>query len=91
MAVRVVLNTSGIREMLRSKGVQRDLMRRGRAVAAAAEAAGVHPHEGQVDYYAEEGMTPTRAKVHVVADHPGARGQEEKYRTLGTAIDAARL
>jgi hypothetical protein len=89
--VRVVLNRSGMRELLRSRGVKEDLLRRGDAVAATAEAIGVPPHEGTVDYYAEASTGIARAKVHVVADHPGALGQEQEYRTLGTAIDAARL
>ncbi|MFD9949687.1 hypothetical protein ACFWYW_55625 [Nonomuraea sp. NPDC059023] len=89
MAVRVVLNPAGMRELLRSKPVERDLLRRGKQVAAAAEAIGVEPHEGDVDYYAESSVGSTRARCVVVADHPGAQGQEEKYRTLGTAIDAA--
>lgn len=90
MAVRVVLNPVGMREMLRSKEVERDLLRRGKQVAVAAEAIGRLPHEGDVDYYAESSRGAGRAKAIVVADHPGAQGQEEKYRTLGTAIDAAR-
>jgi hypothetical protein len=89
--VRVVLNPAGMREMLRSKEVERDLLRRGKQVAATAEAIGHLPHEGEVEYYAESTRGKTRAKAIVVADHPGAQGQEEKYRTLGTAIDAARL
>ncbi|WP_068922199.1 hypothetical protein [Planobispora rosea] len=89
MAVRVILNRSGVREMLRSEGVQDELMRRARRVASAAEAIGVPPHEGDVDYYAEASMGRSRARALVIADHPGALGQEEKYRTLGTAIDAA--
>lgn len=90
MAVRVVLNPAGMREMLRSKEVERDLLRRGRQVAVAAEISGHIPHEGDVDYYAESSVGSSRARCIVVADHPGAQGQEEKYRTLGTAIDAAR-
>lgn len=89
--VRVILNPAGMREMLRSKEVERDLLRRGKQVAATAEAIGHLPHEGEVEYYAESTRGKTRAKAIVVADHPGAQGQEEKYRTLGTAIDAARL
>lgn len=91
MAVRVVLNPAGMREMLRSKEVERDLLRRGKAVAATAEAIGHLPHEGDVDYHAEASTGKTRARCVVVADHPGALGQEEEYRTLGTAIDTARL
>ena len=91
MTVRVVLNRAGMREMLTSKEVERDLLRRGKEVAATAEAIGHLPHEGDVDYYAESSRGTTRARCVVVADHPGALGQEEKYRTLGTAIDAARL
>lgn len=89
--VRVILNPAGMREMLRSKEVELDLLRRGKQVAATAEAIGHLPHEGEVEYYAESTRGKTRAKAIVVADHPGAQGQEEKYRTLGTAIDAARL
>lgn len=89
--VRVVLRKEGMREMLTSREVEHDLLRRGNQVAAAAEAIGVPPHEGKVDYYAQSGRGVTRARVHVVADHPGALGQEQAYRTLGTALDAAKL
>jgi hypothetical protein len=88
--VRVILNPAGMREMLTSKEVERDLLRRAKQVAAAAEAIGVPPHEGEVDYYAESSTGSTRARAVVVADHPGAQGQEAEYRTLGTAIDAAK-
>jgi hypothetical protein len=87
--VRVVLNRSGVRELLRSKEVQRDLMRRAERVVAAAEAHAVPPHEGEVDYYAESSVGTMRARALVIADHPGALGQEEEYRILGSSIDAA--
>lgn len=90
MAVRVVLHAIGMRQMLRSEGVEKDLMRRARRVAATAEAIGVPPHEGEVDYRAEVATNADRARARVFADHPGGLGQEEKYRTLGTAMDAAR-
>lgn len=89
--VRVVLHSHGMRELLTSREVERDLKRRGDQIAAAAEAIGVPPHEGEVDYYAESSRGTTRARVHVVADHPGALGQEQQYRTLGTALDAGKL
>jgi len=88
--VRVILNPAGMREMLTSKEVERDLLRRARQVAITAEAIGHLPHEGEVEYYAESSRGKTRARAIVVADHPGAQGQEEEYRTLGTAIDAAK-
>lgn len=87
--VRVILNRAGVREMLRSKPVQRDLLARAQRVAAAAEAHSVPPHEGDVDYYAESSVGANRARAIVVADHPGALGQEEEYRILGSSIDAA--
>jgi hypothetical protein len=87
--VRVVLNRAGVREMLRSKEVQRDLMRRADRVVAAAESRAVPPHEGEVDYYAESSVGSNRARALVIADHPGALGQEEEYRILGSSIDAA--
>lgn len=87
--VRVSLNHAGMRELLRSEPVERDLMRRARQVAVAAENIGVPPHEGDVKYEAVAAEGGTRARALVVADHPGALGQEETYRTLGTAIDAA--
>lgn len=89
MAVRVVLNRAGVREMLRSKEVERDLKVRAERVVAAAEAHAVPPHEGKVDYYAETSRGATRARALVIADHPGALGQEEQYRILGSSIDAA--
>lgn len=87
--VRVVLNSAGMRALLRSRKVRDDLLERAARVAAAAEAAGVQPHEGDVDYRAKASMGASRARALVIADHPGALGQEEKYRILGSAIDAA--
>lgn len=87
--VEVRLNRAGMRELLRSEGVEKELMARARRVAAAAEASAVPPHEGSVDYYAVASTSSSRARALVIADHPGALGQEEKYRILGSAIDAA--
>lgn len=87
--VRVVLHRAGVRQMLRSEEVERDLMERARRVVAAAESRAVPPHEGRVDYYAEASTGATRARALVIADHPGALGQEEEYRILGSSIDAA--
>ena len=88
--VRVQLNDAGMRELLCSPEVEADLAERAARVAAAAAALGHQPHSGTVEYRAEVSRGKNRARARVIADHPGALGLEERYRTLGTAIDAAR-
>lgn len=74
-----------------------EAMLRGRAdnVKSAAEGAHVEVndhHGGRVEmpYEVEVDRSDTRVRVRVVADHPAGLRAEVKYRTLGTATDAAR-
>ena len=88
--VRVQLSDKGMRELLRSPEVEADLAVRAARVAAAAAESGHAPHSGTVDYRAESSRGKSRARAIAIADHPGAQGLEAAYRTLGTAMDAAR-
>lgn len=88
--VRVQLNDIGMRELLLSPGVEADLAARAGRVAAAAAESGHQPHSGTVYYRTATSRGRNRARALVIADHPGAQGLEAKYRTLGTAMDAAR-
>ena len=88
--VRVQLSDAGMRELLRSPEVEADLFARAARVAAAAAGAGHRPHSGTVEYRAQASRGTSRARALAIADHPGALGLEAAYRTLGTAIDAAR-
>ena len=88
--IRVQLNDAGMRELLRSPEVEADLAERATRVATAAAAFGHWPHSGAVNYRVETFRGKNRVRALAIADHPGALGLEDKYRTLGTAIDAAR-
>ena len=88
--VRVQLNHEGMAELLLSPEVEADLAARAARVAAAAAESGHRPHSGTVEYRAETSRGKKRVRALVIADHPGAQGLETRYRTLGTAIDAAR-
>ena len=88
--IRVQLNHAGMAELLVSPEVEADLFARVARVAAAAAGAGHQPHSGTVEYRAQVSRGKKRVRALVIADHPGALGLEARYRTLGTAIDAAR-
>ena len=88
--VRVNLNHAGMAELLLSPEVEADLVARGARVAAAAAESGHRPHSGTVEYRVQASRGKKRVRVLVIADHPGAQGLEARYRTLGTAIDAAK-
>lgn len=78
--VKIVLNRRGIQQLLRSREVQRDLERRGRAIAAAAGPG--HRIESEIG--------PHRARVAVITDTPEAMVTEATARTLTRALDAGR-
>lgn len=78
--VRVVLNSAGVRALLRSEAVRADLERRAKAIA---EAAG----EG---FVAESRITGLRARASVRTDTADARAAEATDRALTRAIDAGR-
>ena len=79
-SVQLKLNGKGIQDLLKAPGVQADLERRGRAVAAAAG-------EGH-EVTARVGKT--RARVSVRTATPEAMVAEATDRTLSADIDAAR-
>lgn len=80
MPVRIVVNRKGIRELLRSTEVQRDLRRRAESIAAAAGPG--HAVETEVG--------PNRARAAVVTDSIDAMVAEATSRTLTRALDAGR-
>lgn len=86
-------NRRGVRALLSSSGVLRDLQARAGRVAAAAEAdyTARPPHSGAVDVRVDAGLEPQsrRARSAVIANHPGALGIEADRRPLGSALDAA--
>ena len=87
--VKVTLNHEGMRELLTSDEVVDDLAARAERVAAAARGTAKPPHSGTVEYRVERESGATRGRVIVIADHPAALAQEEHYRILGSALDAA--
>lgn len=78
--LRIVLNHAGVRELLRSPEVQRDLERRAQNIAAAAG-------EG-MEVSTERGAT--RARATVITATFEARYREATDRALTRAIDAGR-
>lgn len=81
MAVKIVLNSSGIRKILQSRGVQRDLKRRADAIATAAGGGGFEPS-------VVRGRNRAHASV-ITTDHE-AREAEADDRALTRSIDAGR-
>lgn len=87
-------NRAGIRDLLGSEAVQRDLAGRARRVAAAAEAQyrAQPPHSGEVEVKVDSQSQPerrVRARAAVIAKHPAAQHIEADRRPLGRALDAA--
>jgi hypothetical protein len=80
MAVRIVLNRRGVRELLRSPEILRDLEQRARRIAAAAGPG--HEVDSQVG--------PNRARASVRTDTIDAMLGEATDRDLTRAIDAGR-
>lgn len=78
--VRIVLKRRGVRDLLRSFGVQADLERRAENIAAAAGPG----HE------AESEVGPNRARASVRTDTVEAMLAEASTRSLTRAIDAGR-
>lgn len=79
--IRVRLNRSGIRAMLRSEGVQADLLRRAENVARAAGPG----HEASVI------PGKNRARASVITVTREAKEAEATRRNLSTSVDAARV
>jgi secreted protein with Ig-like and vWFA domain len=77
--VEFTLNRTGVGQILRSKELQDDMDRRGRAVAAAAGPG----HES------ESRKGRTRARARVATTTPAAAARERKTHALVSALDAA--
>jgi hypothetical protein len=82
--VKFVPRREGIRELLVSEGVKKDIEGRAERVAAAARSA--YP---DIEILVED-RTGNRARFRVVANHPKALRVEAKHRLLGKALEAAR-
>lgn len=80
MPVRIVVNRKGIRELLRSTEVQRDLRRRAESIAAAAGPG--HAVETEVG--------ANRARAAVVTETIDAMVAEATSRNLTRSLDAGR-
>lgn len=80
MAVRIVLNRKGIRDLLRSPEVQADLRRRAESIASSAGPG--HEVDSEVG--------PHRARASVRTDTIDAMVAEATHRSLTRAVDAAR-
>lgn len=84
--LRIEINRAGLREILRSPGVQRDLEQRARRIATAADAAANDPGGHRV--VTEVG--PNRARAAVITGTPKSMYKEATQRTLTRSIDAGR-
>lgn len=74
------LNRKGVRELLRSQEVRKDLERRARKVAAKAG-------EG---HRVDSSIGRNRARASVITETPEARVAEAKRRNLTASLDAGR-
>jgi len=81
MAVKVVLNQKGIRHILRSQEVQKDMERRARAMAQAA---------GGDGFEVSSVKGRTRARASVITADEDAKMAEAVDRKLSRSIDAGR-
>lgn len=89
-------NRRGMRGILGSETVRADLVARAEAVAevARAEYTAHPPHQGEVNVYVDSQpgtRAHPRARAAVIAQHPAVLPIEADRRTLGSAMDAARL
>lgn len=80
MAGEFKINPEGVKDLLKSKGVQDDLKRRADKIASAAG----HGFEAHVS------VGPNRARAAVVTATPAAMELEERDRKLTKATDAGR-
>ena len=91
---RVKLSRRGMRELLRSEGVQRLLGRKAAAVAEQVEAAGILvdgvPGRVTLPVTVDVGAGMERARATVTLDHPAGAAVEAKHGILTASIDAAR-
>lgn len=92
--VRVKLNRRGMRDLLRSEGVQAMLAGKAEAVAEQVEAAGIRvegtPGKVALPVTVDVGAGTGRARARVILDHPAGIAVEAKHAVLASSIDAAR-
>lgn len=90
---RVTVDYDGIGEVLRSREMEQDLLRRAERVAAAVRAAGVMvsgvPGTDELPVKVKSNIGRNRASARVSIPHPAALAVEAKHRLLGRALDAA--
>lgn len=84
--LRIVLNSKGVRDLLRSPAVAADLERRAKNIAAAAD--GATGRAG--DHAVETQVGPNRARAAVYTDTFNAMHREADQRTLTRSLDAGR-
>lgn len=95
MAVKYRPDRSGLRALLRSSEVERDLMERGERVAAAARSAPWDQHVSGVPgtevmpVTVKSEPTPNRARVRVTLAHPSGLAVEAKHGVLLRSLDSA--
>lgn len=86
----VRLSSAGMRDLLTSAGVQREMERVADRVRQRAEGRGVRvdgdPGEQPVPIVVREAKGRTRARALVVIDHPAGEAVESKHRLLGGAL-----
>lgn len=91
---RVRLKRRGMRELLRSEGVQAMLGRKAAAVADQVEAAGIRvdgvPGRTALPVMVDVAAGAERARARVTLDHPSGLAVEAKHGILTSSIDAAR-
>lgn len=88
---RVTLNHAGMRELLRSRGVESEMLRRAEHVAARARSiAPVVSGDYKASIRAETVKHPSRVVGRATAHIEYAYQVEAAHRVLGRAIDAAR-
>lgn len=91
---RVRLKGRGMRDLLRSEGVQQMLGRKAQAVAEQVEAAGIRVNGVPGKIALPVTVTATtgrgRARAQVILDHPAGAAVESKHAVLRRSLDAAR-
>lgn len=91
---RVKLNRRGMRDLLRSDGVQEMLRARAQAVADQVVAAGIRvdgvPGRTPLPVTVAVTAGAERARARVILDHPAGQAVEAKHGILTSSIDAAR-
>lgn len=97
MTVRVTgvkLNRSGMRDLLRSEGVQAMLGRRAERVADVVRSAGIRvegvPGKTELPVEVDIRAGKNRARATVAIDHPAGLAVEAKHGVLTASIDAAK-